>query len=55
MATTSDPRRFGGLARLYSEAGLTQLKNARVMVVGLGGVGSWAGSLWRRTSHTCGR
>ena len=42
MASTSDPRRFGGLARLYSEAGIEQLKNAHVMVVGLGGVGSWA-------------
>ncbi len=49
MATTSDPRRFGGLARLYSEAGLTQLKNARVMVVGLGGVGSWAAEALARS------
>ena len=42
MAVTSDPRRFGGLARLYSEAGAQKLTQAHVMVVGLGGVGSWA-------------
>ncbi len=42
MASTSDPRRFGGLARLYSEEGARRLSDAHVMVVGLGGVGSWA-------------
>lgn len=42
MAVTSDPRRFGGLARLYSEEGARKLTQAHVMVVGLGGVGSWA-------------
>jgi len=35
-------RRFGGLARLYGEVGLARLKAARVCVVGIGGVGSWA-------------
>ena len=35
-------RRFGGLARLYGEDGLARLKAARVCVVGVGGVGSWA-------------
>jgi tRNA A37 threonylcarbamoyladenosine dehydratase len=35
-------RRFGGLRRLYGEAGYTHLRTARVAVVGLGGVGSWA-------------
>src|SRR5579872_3894316 len=35
-------RRFGGLARLYGRAGLERLRRAHVMVVGLGGVGSWA-------------
>jgi tRNA threonylcarbamoyladenosine dehydratase len=38
-----DPaRRFGGIARLYGDAGLQRLQNAHVVVVGLGGVGSWA-------------
>ena len=35
-------RRFGGLARLYGEAGYRRLRGLRVAVVGLGGVGSWA-------------
>ena len=35
-------RRFGGLQRLYGEAGYARLRAARVAVVGLGGVGSWA-------------
>lgn len=35
-------RRFGGLKRLYGEAGYQRLRQARVAVVGIGGVGSWA-------------
>jgi tRNA threonylcarbamoyladenosine dehydratase len=35
-------RRFGALARLYGAAGYARLRAARVAVVGLGGVGSWA-------------
>jgi len=35
-------RRFGGLRRLYGEAGYQAVRAARVGVVGLGGVGSWA-------------
>lgn len=35
-------RRFGGLRRLYGDAGYARLRQARVAVVGLGGVGSWA-------------
>jgi tRNA threonylcarbamoyladenosine dehydratase len=35
-------RRFGGLRRLYGQAGYARLRAARVAVVGLGGVGSWA-------------
>jgi tRNA A37 threonylcarbamoyladenosine dehydratase len=35
-------RRFGGLRRLYGEAGYQRLRGLRVAVVGLGGVGSWA-------------
>lgn len=33
--------RFGGIARLYGVHGLKNLLKARVLVVGLGGVGSW--------------
>ena len=35
-------RRFGALRRLYGDAGYARLRAARVGVVGLGGVGSWA-------------
>lgn len=34
--------RFAGLARLVGTAGLNRLRLARVAVIGLGGVGSWA-------------
>ena len=34
-------RRFGGLRRLYGDAGYARLRAAHVGVVGLGGVGSW--------------
>ena len=32
-------RRFGGLQRLYGDAGYQRLRSMRVAVVGLGGVG----------------
>ena len=35
-------RRFGGLRRLHGDAAYERLRSARVAVVGLGGVGSWA-------------
>jgi tRNA A37 threonylcarbamoyladenosine dehydratase len=35
-------RRFGGLRRLYGGAGYRAVRAARVAVIGLGGVGSWA-------------
>ena len=34
-------QRFGGVARLYGNAGLGRLRAAHVCVVGVGGVGSW--------------
>jgi tRNA threonylcarbamoyladenosine dehydratase len=35
-------RRFGGLRRLYGDAGYARIRAARVAIVGVGGVGSWA-------------
>jgi tRNA threonylcarbamoyladenosine dehydratase len=35
-------RRFGGLARLYGALGAKRIRQAHIIVVGLGGVGSWA-------------
>lgn len=42
-------RRFGGLRRLYGDAGYARVRAARVAVVGLGGVGSWAVEALART------
>lgn len=42
LADADLERRFGGLRRLYGDAGYARLRAARVAVVGLGGVGSWA-------------
>lgn len=35
-------RRFGGLARLYGTAGARRIRQGHIVIVGLGGVGSWA-------------
>lgn len=35
-------RRFGALDRLYGINGAARIRNSHVMVVGIGGVGSWA-------------
>lgn len=42
-------RRFGGLARLYGRQGAQQIAQARVAVVGIGGVGSWAAEALARS------
>ena len=34
-------RRFGGIARLYGAEALARFQQARVCVIGIGGVGSW--------------
>lgn len=42
MPETADlERRFGGLARLYGVQGAANIRAAHVVVVGIGGVGSW--------------
>lgn len=42
-------RRFGGLARLYGVTGAARIRAAHVVVVGLGGVGSWAAEALARS------
>jgi tRNA A37 threonylcarbamoyladenosine dehydratase len=42
-------RRFGGLRRLYGARGYRAVREARVAVVGLGGVGSWAAEALARS------
>lgn len=41
--------RFGGIARLYGAAALARFRAAHVMVVGLGGVGSWTAEALARS------
>ena len=43
-------RRFGGIARLYGDAGLARLAKSRVCVIGIGGVGSWAVESFARSA-----
>ena len=40
--TADFERRFGGLRRLYGDDGYARIRAARVAIVGVGGVGSWA-------------
>ncbi len=42
-------RRFGGLGRLYGAEGAKRIRSAHVVVVGLGGVGSWAAEALARS------
>ncbi len=42
-------RRFGGLRRLYGDAAYARLRSAHVVVVGIGGVGSWAAEALARS------
>ena len=45
-----DQQRFGGIARLYGDAGLQRLAAAHVAVVGIGGVGSWVAEALARSA-----
>jgi len=57
MTTTALPldeapdleRRFGGLRRLYGDAGYARIRAARVAIVGVGGVGSWCAEALARS------
>lgn len=42
-------RRFGGLERLYGLGGAAAVRRAHVVVVGIGGVGSWAAEALARS------
>ncbi len=42
-------RRFGGVARLFGDEGLARLRAAHVVVIGIGGVGSWAAEALARS------
>ena len=44
-----EERRFGGLQRLYGVQGAAQIRRAHVVVVGIGGVGSWTAEALARS------
>lgn len=44
-----DERRFGGLQRLYGMQGAQRIRQAHVVVVGIGGVGSWVAEALARS------
>lgn len=41
--------RFGGIVRVYGIKGMDQIRKARVLVIGIGGVGSWVAEALART------
>lgn len=43
-------RRFGGVARLYGDAGAAALRAGHVAVIGIGGVGSWVAEALARSA-----
>ena len=47
---TSDTRRFGGISRLFGSNGLEKLSQSHVVIVGVGGVGSWVAEALARTA-----
>ena len=49
MESANLERRFGGLARLYGAEGAKKIRAAHVVVVGIGGVGSWAAEALARS------
>lgn len=51
MTETPDfERRFGGVRRLYGDAGLAKFQLAHIVVIGIGGVGSWAAEAMARNA-----
>lgn len=41
--------RFGGIVRVYGIAGMEKIRRARILVIGIGGVGSWVAEALART------
>jgi len=49
VSTPDLERRFGGLRRLYGDAGYARIRAARFAIVGVGGVGSWCAEALARS------
>jgi tRNA A37 threonylcarbamoyladenosine dehydratase len=49
VSTVDEGRRFGGLTRLYGVEGAGRIRHAHVVVVGVGGVGSWTAEALARS------
>lgn len=49
MSPIDEERRFGGLQRLYGLSGAGRIREAHVVVAGIGGVGSWAAEALARS------
>jgi tRNA A37 threonylcarbamoyladenosine dehydratase len=43
-------RRFSGVRRLYGDIGIARLRVSHVVVIGIGGVGSWAAEVLARNA-----
>jgi tRNA threonylcarbamoyladenosine dehydratase len=41
--------RFGGIGRLFGRKGLDKIKHAKILIIGIGGVGSWIAESLART------
>lgn len=41
--------RFGGIARVYGIKGMAKIRQAKILVIGIGGVGSWVAEALART------
>lgn len=50
VADADQARRFGGVARLYGAAAYARLIGSHVVVIGIGGVGSWAAEALARSA-----
>ncbi len=50
MSEIDIARRFGGVSRLYGDTGLAKLQCAHIVVIGIGGVGSWAAEALARNA-----
>jgi len=49
METNDYGARFGGIARVYGVSGLEKIRSVNILIIGIGGVGSWIAEAMART------